>query len=432
MALTSFGRHPRIDAAISSFETAAELGKTIDSPGDMIPRGKGLSYGDSALNPRVVSTERFNKFLSFDDSNGILICESGVTLTEIIDTFLKRGWFLTITPGTRLITVGGAIASDVHGKNHHCAGCFSECVEWMELMLSDKSIVRSSRSENSDLFFATCGGMGLTGVILTAAIRLKKVKSSSIRETLVKCHNLTEIFSFFDTYRSSTYSVAWIDCIASGDKLGRSVLMVGEHADTGNLSPPLPSSMTVPFDFPGFSLNRYSVAAFNEIYFRTRPSFIKERLVPLDGFFYPLDKIGSWNRLYGKNGFTQYQPVFPMEGAYEALKAILKKITESGRGSFLAVLKLLGPENSNYLSFPLEGFTLALDFKIEASLFPFLDELDRIVLDYGGRLYLTKDVRMSKEVFRIGYPRWERFAEIREKYNLKGKFESLLSKRLEV
>lgn len=432
MKLTSWGRYPKIDASCSSFETEGDLTGKLKPDHDIIARGMGRSYGDSALSPSVISTARFNKIHAFDPKTGVVICESGVILAELIDIYLKRGWFLSITPGTRLITVGGAIASDVHGKNHHTAGCFSECVEWFDLMLPDEQVVRCSRHDNRDLFRATCGGMGLTGIILNTAIRLKRVNSAYMRETVIRCNNLSEIFHLFDAYQSSSYSVAWIDCAASGRRLGRSVLMAGEHAEAGRLNVPLPRTLSVPIDLPGFCLNRYSVSLFNRLYFNTSPSCVRDRLVLLEPFFYPLDKIGNWNRMYGKSGFTQYQPVIPRESAYEALTAILNRIARQGMGSFLAVLKLFGPENDNYLSFPMDGYTLALDFKIEPRLFPFLDELDRIVIDFGGRVYLTKDVRMSKEVFRKGYPGWEPFAEIREKYGMKGKFESLQSKRLEV
>jgi FAD/FMN-containing dehydrogenase len=432
MELTSWGRYPRIKATASSFETEKDLPPLIEKDKELIPRGMGRSYGDSAINTSVITTARYNKIHSFDAGKGVVICESGVSLAELIEIYLCRGWFLSITPGTRLITVGGAIASDVHGKNHHTAGCFSECVLWFDLLLPDKSIVRCSRKENRELFLATCGGMGLTGIILTTAVKLRKVNSAFIRETVIRCNNLAEIFQRFEEYQSTTFSVAWIDCAASGKRIGRSVLMAGEHADTGRLNMPRPRTLSVPFDFPGFCLNKYSVSIFNQLYFHKSPSHVKDRLVHLEPFFYPLDKIGNWNRIYGRKGFTQYQPVIPRESAYEALKEILNRIAEEGLGSFLAVLKLLGPENENFLSFPMDGYTLALDFKIQPKLFPFLDELDRIVMDFGGRIYLTKDVRMSKEVFRKGYPRWEKFAEIREKYNMKGTFESLQSKRLEV
>ncbi|RJP82058.1 MAG: FAD-binding oxidoreductase [Desulfobacteraceae bacterium] len=432
MKLTSWGRYPRIEAEGSHFETTEQLRRQVVRDGNLIAYGMGRSYGDSALNERVVFSRRFNKILHFDPENGLVACECGVSLQELISVFLPRGWFLSVTPGTRLISVGGAIASDVHGKNHHVAGCFSSCVDSFELMLPGGEIVLCSREENSRLFRATCGGMGLTGVILTAVIRLQKVKSAYIRETVKRCRNLEEIFHCFEQYQKLPYSVAWIDCLESGDQVGRSVLMAGDHADTGSLDIDLHQPVSVPFDFPGFCLNRYSVKLFNRFYYHTRPASVEKRLVPLDPFFYPLDSIGHWNRIYGKGGFTQYQLVLPKSASYEGLKLILNRIAKQGLGSFLAVLKLCGPENGNDLSFPMEGYSLALDLKIEKKLFPFLDELDRMVIDYGGRLYLTKDVRMSKAVFRKGYPQWETFAELRETMGMKEKFTSLQSRRLEV
>jgi FAD/FMN-containing dehydrogenase len=432
MRLTSWGRYPQIEASGELFETSDQLKRQIDGAGDVIAYGMGRSYGDSALNQRVVFSRRFNKILHFDAEQGLVACESGVSLQELISVFLPRGWFLSVTPGTRLISVGGAIASDVHGKNHHVAGCFSSCVDSFELMLPDGSIVLCSREKNKRLFRATCGGMGLTGIILTAVIRLQKVKSAYIRETVKRCQNLEEIFHRFEEYKELPYSVAWIDCLESGDKVGRSVLMAGDHADTGSLDIELPRPVSVPMDFPRFSLNRYSVKLFNRFYYHTRPTAVENRLVRLDPFFYPLDSIGHWNRIYGKGGFTQYQLVLPKKASYEGLKLILSRIARQGLGSFLAVLKLCGPANNNDLSFPMEGYSLALDLKIEKKLFPFLDELDRMVMDFGGRLYLTKDVRMSKEVFRKGYPSWEAFAELRETMGMKTKFNSLQSRRLEV
>ncbi len=432
MELTSWGRYPRIKASGKHFETREQLKRQMDQDGDLIAYGMGRSYGDSALNQRVVFSSRFNKIMNFNPETGLVACESGVSLQELISVFLPQGWFLSVTPGTRLISVGGAIASDVHGKNHHVAGCFSTSVDSFELMLPGGEVVLCSREENERLFRATCGGMGLTGIILTAVIRLQKVKSAFIRETVKQCRNLEEIFHCFEQYQKLPYSVAWIDCLESGEKVGRSVLMAGEHADTGSLDIKLNRPVSVPFDFPGFCLNRYSVKLFNRLYYHTRSTFVENRLVPLDPFFYPLDSIGHWNRIYGKGGFTQYQLVLPKTASYEGLKLILDRIAKQGLGSFLAVLKLCGPGNGNDLSFPIEGYSLALDLKIEKKLFPFLNELDRIVIDFGGRLYLTKDVRMSKDVFRKGYPLWETFAELRETMGMKEKFNSLQSRRLEV
>lgn len=432
MKLSGWGRYPCIEARAHSFESAQELHLHLQAPGECIAYAMGRSYGDTALQEKVLLTRRFNKILQFDPIEGIVVCESGVTLADLIEAFLPRGWFPKVTPGTRFISVGGAIAGDVHGKNHHKHGSFSECVISFDLMLPDTQVVRCSREENAELFHATCGGVGLTGIILAVALRLGRVRSAFVRETLLRCRNLEEAFHHIEEHASATYSVAWIDCMAKGDKQGRSVLMLGEDGETGSLDFPADESFSVPLDFPGFCLNKWSVSLFNHLYYGRHPDFMDGRLTHLSKFFYPLDAIGRWNRIYGRRGFCQYQLVLPKEASLEGLRKILRKISQAGMGSFLAVLKLLGAQNENYLSFPREGYTLALDFKVEPKLFPLLKELDCIVLDYGGRLYLAKDARMSREVFRRGYPDWQRFVELRERYGMNRKFNSLQSIRLGV
>jgi decaprenylphospho-beta-D-ribofuranose 2-oxidase len=432
MKLTGWGRFPIIQAHGRSLENQEALGKYLKSSEEVIAHGMGRSYGDSALNEQIIFTRRFNKILSFDSQRGIVVCESGVSLADLIEAFLPRGWFLGVVPGTKFISVGGAVASDVHGKNHHHVGCFSEYVSAFDLMLAHGEVVRCSRQENAPLFHATCGGMGLTGVILRAELLLEPVRSSFIRETFIPGPNLEEIFSLFEENRSAPLSVAWIDCLAKNGQKGRSILMLGEPAEFGPLTLSSSKTLTPPIDLPGFCLNKYTVALFNSLYYKLKSNFVSGRLVSLNKFFFPLDVIAQWNKLYGRRGFTQYQFVLPKDSSQSGLRLILDRIATAGMGSFLAVLKLFGPENANFLSFPLKGYTLALDFKIQNRLFPFLDELDRIVLDHGGRLYLTKDVRMSREVFRKSYPRWEQFAQIREKYHLSKKFNSLQSKRLGV
>jgi FAD/FMN-containing dehydrogenase len=398
----------------------------------VIARGMGRSYGDSALNDRVILTRRFDKILGFNSREGTVTCESGVSLADLVSLFLPRGWFLWTTPGTRLITVGGAIASDVHGKNHHTAGCFSEGVLSFELMLPSGAVVSCSRETNPALFRATCGGMGLTGVILTAVLKLRPVKSAFMRETVIRCRNLEEVFAQFEANAGAPYSVAWIDCLAKGRRLGRSVLMLGRHAAAGRLTRPSANPLSVPPGFPGFFLNSRTVSIFNRLYYHTRSDHIDGRRVPLETYFYPLDRIHNWNRLYGQKGFTQYQLVLPKDASREGLEEILKKIAAAGLGSFLAVLKLMGAGNDNYLSFPMRGYTLALDFKINPALFSFLDSLDRIVTGYGGRVYLTKDVRLSEESFKKGYPRWRTFLDVRETHGMMQKFNSRQSRRLGV
>ncbi len=430
MKLHGWGRYPIIEADAPSFETAGRAAELMARPGRRIAHGLGKSYGDSALNAQVLMTRRFNKLLDFDPAQGSVTCESGVTLADLIDVFLPRGWFLKATPGTKLITVGGAIASDVHGKNHHVNGCFSAAVTALRLMLPDGRILDCSAEKNPELFRATCGGMGLTGLILDATLQLQPVYSAYMRETVIRCRNLTQGFEQFEINRPVPYSVAWIDCLARGDHLGRSVLMLGEHAEDGGLRLPRPSGCAVPLEIPGFVLNRHAVSLFNRLYFAMHPSRPQDRTTPLDAFFYPLDGIAHWNRLYGPGGFTQYQCVLPKDASRRGLRAILGKIAGSGMGSFLAVLKLLGPQNQNYLSFPMEGYTLALDFKIEPRLFALLGELDAMVREHGGRLYLAKDVRMPRKMFADGYPLRNKFIALRRKYALDMKFNSLQSRRL--
>ncbi len=431
--LSGWGGYPVVTGEELTFHTCAALREQlISGNGDIIARGNGRSYGDSALSPTVAPMRRLNRILAFDEQTGLLTCEAGVLLSEIIEVFLPQGWFLKVTPGTKLITVGGAIASDVHGKNHHVEGCFSTCVHNFELLLADGRVVTCSASENRELFLASCGGMGLTGIILQASFYLKRVRSRFIEQTTIKTKNLLETFEAFERSADRPYSVAWIDCLNTGDAMGRSILMTGDFAGDGDLTYRSSQGPSIPFYFPGFVLNKMSVKAFNAVYYRKAKNGQASRRVSVDGFFYPLDAIGNWNRIYGKNGFTQYQFILPKAASYDGLTEILKFIAGAGSGSFLAVLKLYGNENDNYLSFPLEGYGLALDFKIEKKLFGLLDQLDKIVVDFGGRIFLTKDVRVSREVFERGYPRVKSFREVRRKYNLDTRFNSLQSRRLEL
>jgi len=430
MSLTSWGNYPITENSTYNFDTDQSLQSIINDHDELIPFGNGRSYGDSALSQHIIQVKSHHYFLAFDEKKGLLHLQAGALLSEILDVFVPRGWFLKITPGTKLITVGGAIASDVHGKNHHVAGCFSECVESFHLMLPDGQIVKCSHHDNVELFNASCGGMGLTGVILDATISLKKINSKFIDQTTIKTKNLTETFTAFESYQSSPYSVAWIDCLAKGNKIGKCLLMVGDFSDDGQLDYQVKHKLNIPFSLPSFVLNKFTVKAFNWLYYGKVFKKISQQKVDIDTFFYPLDAINNWNRIYGKNGFTQYQIILPKENSYDGLEAILKAISDSGKGSFLAVLKLYGKTNANYLSFPMEGYSLALDFKIEKGVFELLDALDQLVLQYGGRIYLPKDVRVSKTVFEQGYPHIHKFRALRKKYNMDKKFMSLQSKRV--
>ncbi len=428
MSLVSWGMYPRIKNQKFTLRDTKTLTNYMEQTAEFIPFGNGRSYGDSAINENILYCKKYDNFLDFDEENGILTCQAGVLLSEILDSFVPRGWFLKVTPGTKLITLGGAIASDVHGKNHHVEGCFSECVEEFTIMLPNKEITTCKKGD--ELFLATCGGMGLTGVILRAKISLKRINSQFIKQTTIKTKNLKETFEAFENNKESSYSVAWIDCLAKDDEIGKCLLMLGEFADDGDLDYKSKKKLSIPFNFPSFALNTLSVKAFNWLYYAKAPDGVSKQRVGIDSFFYPLDAIDNWNRIYGKNGFTQYQFILPKENSFEGLREILTKISNSGKGSFLAVLKLYGEKNENYLSFPIEGYSLALDFKIEDGLFELLNELDEIVVRYGGRIYLTKDVRVSRDTFEKGYPEIDKFRKFRKENNMDTKLNSLQSKRL--
>lgn len=427
---TAWGMYPQTECRQFKFDKEVALKQIVGEHDCLIPRGNGRSYGDSALSKNIINVRQKNYFIDFDEQSGLLHVQAGVLLSDILEAFVPRGWFLRVTPGTKLITVGGAIASDVHGKNHHVEGCFSECVEEFVIMLANKEVVICNKDVTPDLWKATCGGQGLTGVILEAKLTLKRINSQYIDQTTIKTKNLKETFEAFGEYSYMPYSVAWIDCLAKGDKIGKCLLMVGDFRNDGNLDYRFKPQKSVPINFPSFALNNWSVRAFNWLYYRKVKEKVSRQKVDIDTFFYPLDSIGHWNRIYGKNGFTQYQFILPKETSYEGLEEILKTISDSGKGSFLAVLKLYGKANENWLSFPMEGYSLALDFKIEKGLFALLDRLDDIVVKYRGRIYLTKDVRVSRETFEQGYPNINKFRQFRQENNMAEKFQSLQSKRV--
>ncbi|MCI5222048.1 MAG: FAD-binding oxidoreductase [Candidatus Electrothrix sp. AR4] len=432
MSLSSWGKYPKTKSSIFSFDNCSALKHIVYKYYELIPYGNGRSYGDSALSKNIITVRPYDYFLDFDEVGGLLHVQAGALLSEILNVFVPRGWFLKITPGTKLITVGGAIASDVHGKNHHIEGCFSECVETFTLMLPSGELVRCGKRENTELFRATCGGMGLTGVILDAKIALKKITSKYIDQITIKTKNLSETFEEFEKYKGKPYSVAWIDCLAAGHERGKCLLMVGDFSDDGKLDYQEKKKLNVPFTLPSFFLNRLTVKAFNFFYYGKVREKISKQKVDIDTFFYPLDAIDNWNRIYGKNGFTQYQFILPKETSLDGLDEILEAIADSGKGSFLAVLKLYGAGNDNYLSFPMKGYSLALDFKIEKGLFELLNRLDDIVLKHSGRIYLAKDARVRKEVFEQGYQQVDVFRALRKKYAMNKTFNSLQSRRIEI
>jgi FAD/FMN-containing dehydrogenase len=407
----------------------------------LVARGNGRAYGDAAIGERVTLMARgLDRVRAFDQVSGRIHVEAGVLLSDLLDIVVPKGFFPPVVPGTKFVTIGGMIASDVHGKNHHRDGGFGDHVESLTLALPDGVVVTCSRDENPELLSATIGGMGLTGTILDATFRLRPIETGWMRQTTTVAQNLDGAIRALQETSSATYSVAWIDCLARGTSLGRSLIFAAEHAtqrDLDALRPaaePYPSSklgrVGVPLDLPSFTLNRVSVSAFNELYFRS--GAVKSGypfLVHWNPYFFPLDGIGNWNRIYGRRGFLQYQCVIPSAQAHTVLGGILERVAKHGNASFLAVLKQLGPSHG-ILSFPLEGFTLTLDLPVSDDVFPLLDELDRLVVEAGGRLYLAKDARQSPATFEAGYPGLSRFRDLRRAIGATGRISSRLSARL--
>jgi decaprenylphospho-beta-D-ribofuranose 2-oxidase len=437
--LSGWGNYPVQQAFVDRPERINQLNLEAES---IIARGLGRSYGDAALNcdQRVILMERLNRFLSFDDKKGLLRAEAGTSLEEILQTFIPRGWFIPVTPGTKYVTLGGCLAADIHGKNHHIDGTFGSHVVEIELLLANGSRKRCSPKQESELFWATVGGMGLTGIITEVTLKLIPIESAFICLQNYCARNLDETLDILENEKmDDRYSVAWIDCLATGPDLGRSVIMNGHHAAKNELgsrvSDPYkikpPKKMSIPFFLPSLTLNSWNIRMFNSCYYRSKKNKNGPLIIDYDRYFYPLDAINHWNRLYGKRGFLQYQFVVPFKNARESLHAILRQFAEHKRSPFLAVLKRFGKEGEGFLSFPKEGFTMALDLPLsDPELFPFLDQLDTLVVNSEGRGYLAKDARMKPDIFRSMYPRFNAWQKIKADIDPTNKFSSDLSRRL--
>lgn len=385
----------------------------------LLPYGQGRSYGDSCLNDggTLLLTEGLGRFIHFDRAEGLLCCEAGVTLAEILRLIVPQGWFLPVTPGTQFVSVGGAIANDVHGKNHHRAGTFGCHVARFELLRSDGSRLICSPQENAEWFAATVGGLGLTGLITWAEIRLKPIANPFIAVETIRFANLDEFFELSASAEADyEYTVAWLDCLAGGRHFGRGLFMQGNHAAPQLSGLPAisePQRRPFPFNAPNWMLNNLSIRAFNFAYYHHQRSKTASALRHFAPFFYPLDAILAWNRIYGRRGFLQYQCVVPDDGGHTVIRSIIEKIVATGQGSFLSVLKTFGDVPSpGLLSFPRKGVTLALDFPMHGdSTLALLNVLDVIVRQAGGGVYPAKDARMSPESFQAYYPRWQEFSQ---------------------
>ena len=423
----SWGHYPYFPQHIEHVNWRDELEPTLSAlrsqQPNVLPYGNGRSYGDSCLaaSDHLLQMRGLNRFITADWQRGIIRAEAGATLEEILQVSIPRGWFLPVTPGTKFVTLGGAVANDVHGKNHHVRGTLGSHVERFVLLRSDRGVIECSAQENSGLFAATIGGLGMTGVIVWVELRLLPIKSSVIDTINFRFNNIDEFFALSDQYDlENEYSVAWIDCLASGNALGRGHFTIGNHANDGGLNLSSRRKLAIPFTPPLSLINAVSLRAFNHFYYHRQRERERHFRCDYDSFFYPLDAIANWNRMYGPRGFQQYQCVIPHAHARQVLPEILRTIAAHNTGSFLAVLKRCGDKASpGLLSFPLAGASLALDFPqrdhLNEKLFT---RLDAIVHESGGRLYPAKDAHMRGSDFRKAYPLWEKVEALRDPFLL--------------
>ena len=447
VTLTGWGRIAPSTAELAEPATDADAAallrdRTSDSGGAMIARGLGRSYNNAAqcADGVVISTARMSRIIELDKATGVAVCEAGVSLEQLMVAGLPHGWFVPVSPGTRQVTIGGAIAADVHGKNHHVAGSFARHVRSFDLLLPDGEPCTVTPEGDPGLFWATAGGMGLTGFILRATVQLKRVETSLVRVDTVRTADIDETMAVLNEHdKKYGYTVAWSDGMAKGGSLGRSVITSGDFAAVSDLPPARRSD---PFAFrPGARLgapnmvppgliNRYTVGLFNSAYYLKAPRLREGELQTIGQFFHPLDGIRNWNRVYGPGGFRQYQYVIPF-GEEAAVRRSFEMVSGLPAPSFVTVLKRFGDGDPGLLSFPSPGWTLALDFPARTpGLEPLLDELDRLVLAHGGRVYLAKDSRVPASVFEQMYPRLAEFRKIRAELDPEGVLASDLSRRL--
>ncbi|MFP3797521.1 FAD-dependent oxidoreductase [Paraburkholderia sp. SIMBA_027] len=419
----SWGRYPDYPQeahALAWRDGAARAWRALrEAHGSALAFGNGRSYGDSCLaaSGHVLQTLPLDRLIAADWGTGVLRAEPGVTLEQILDVAIPRGWMLPVTPGTKYATLGGAIANDVHGKNHHVRGTFGRHVRRFGLARSDGSVLDCSPDQHAEFYAATIGGLGLTGLILWAEIQLMPIRSSQIDVTTLRFDNVDEFFALSERLDPlHEYSVAWVDCQSRGSALGRGIFMVGDHAEDGPLEVDRRKKRTVPMTLPVPIFNPLTLRAFNGMYYHRQARGETRSKVSYDAYFYPLDSLLEWNRIYGRRGFQQYQCVVPPEAAREATREILDAIAASGTGSFLAVLKRCGDIRSpGLLSFPREGTSLALDFpQRDAQNARLFARLDAIVSAARGRLYPAKDAHMSGADFRAAYPQWQQLENLRD------------------
>ena len=433
--LYGWGRTSPSFANVLTPETEADVLEALTTQRHVLARGLGRSYGDAAqaAGGVVLRNDAFTEMSAISE-DGLVTVGSGVSIDDLIRIGMPLGWFVPVTPGTRQVSVGGAIAADVHGKNHHVDGSFGRHVREMRIA-TPTGIISCSPHQNSDLFWATVGGMGLTGFILDATVQLLAISNDHVLVDTVKHKDLDGVMAdMIDNDHHYRYSVSWVDCMTKGRSMGRGIITRGDHAPSaeGSLTPPSSAKITVPLDAPSGLLNPLSIRIFNELWFRKAPVKRDAEKQSIGTFFHPLDGVNDWNRLYGRRGFVQYQFAVP-DAATDTVRRAIETLSRSGVPSFLAVLKRFGDGNPSLLSFPTPGWTLALDLPVGPDGLPrVLDSLDELVLEAGGRVYLAKDARLDPASFRAMYPRYEEFLAVKNAVDPQGVVTSDLARRLEL
>lgn len=434
--LTGWGRSSHATSSVAEPESADQVLQWLRAHPDaaVLARGAGRSYGDTALNDggHVMQTTAMSTVQSFDTASGEIVVDPGVTFGQLLREFSQQGWIVPVTPGTQFATIAGAVANDVHGKNHDADGSFGDHVLWFDLALPDGSLQRVDGRSLPDLFAATIGGIGLTGVITRICFRMKRAAGTVLQLRERRIRDLSEFIEAFAEARTRCqYSVGWIDGVATGKRLGRGIL---ETADIVGDIVPLKSArrFRMPVDLPPQTINSLTVGLFNRVYYRRIPSRGRERRLDLERFFYPLDAILEWNRIYGSSGFVQFQCVIPEPEVRRGLPALLTRIAGSGRASFLTVIKTLGSRGRGRLSFPLRGVTLALDFPRRPDVNGLLDSLHGLTIDHGGRVYLAKDSGLTAAQIRCMYPEIPAFQATLERIDPRRRMRSDMSVRLQL
>ena len=444
-SLQGWGRLETVRARVARPASVAEAADIVRQRGEaaVTPRGLGRSYGDASYDDRgvVIDSRGLDRYVAFNDETGLLRCEAGVSFADIVQTIVPRGWFLATTPGTQFVTVGGAIAADVHGKNHHRVGSFGAHVKEFTLLLASGDAIRCSRDENAELFFATLGGMGLTGFVVDATIQLRRIDTAYVVVDYRRSNCLEDSLEAFEQGDAAyEHSVAWVDCLATGPTLGRGVVMRANHATRADLPANYSGApLTLPprrpwsvlYTPPMSPLRPWSIRLFNNAFYAAHPD--RRAVVDIGRFFYPLDSVQGWNRLYGPRGFIQYQAFFPRATSMQGLRELLSRVSGSGVASFLAVMKSCGPADGGLLSYLEPGHTLALDIPwhgSDARMRELCTAFDDVLLRHGGRIYLAKDAVTTAETFCKMYPRLADFQRVRRQADPDGRFSSALGRRL--